>query len=123
MKQSAFASGVVVFAIAMVLAGRAAFAGEEKPAEQPKAYPLKICLVTGEAIPDLDKAPKLTHDGQEFKFCCAGCIAEFNKDPAKYHKLLADKAAEEKKKAEGEKKAPEGGEKKEGEHHHHSCCE
>jgi len=32
------------------------------------------------------------YQGQEVKFCCSNCEAEFKKDPDKYMKKLADAA-------------------------------
>ena len=65
-----------------------------------KPYPLKYCLVSGEKLGEMGKPPALVYKGQEIKFCCKGCIKDFNKDPKKYMKKLADelkKAAADKK--------------------------
>jgi len=43
----------------------------------------KICPVMGNKIEGQD-AVKVFHDGKIYNLCCAGCISEFGKDPAKY---------------------------------------
>jgi len=35
-----------------------------------------------------------THEGQEIKLCCKSCLKDFNKDPKKYVKKIADAEAE-----------------------------
>jgi hypothetical protein len=54
-----------------------------------KAYPLKTCMVTDDAL-DKD-AIVFVHQGQEIKICCEGCKEDFNKEPAKYLTKLAKK--------------------------------
>ncbi len=51
------------------------------------AKPQATCPVSGGAI---DKAAFVDHEGQRVYFCCPGCIAAFQADPAKY--LAAFKA-------------------------------
>ncbi len=48
-----------------------------------KPYPLTKCLVTDEAF-EHGKPYTFVHDGQEIKLCCKDCLADFQKDPAKY---------------------------------------
>jgi YHS domain-containing protein len=50
--------------------------------EQKKTYPLKTCLVSGEAI----KGEGVDHlyGTRLTRFCCEKCIASFDKEPAKY---------------------------------------
>ncbi len=46
-----------------------------------------VCPVTGEKIASAEKAvAKSTYQGKTVYFCCAGCKAKFDKDPAKYVK-------------------------------------
>ncbi|MDA0321969.1 MAG: hypothetical protein O2923_04535 [Verrucomicrobia bacterium] len=55
-----------------------------------RAYPLKICLVSDEEVGSMGEAPSLVFK-QEIKFCCKGCLKDFNKDPLKYvAKLVAE---------------------------------
>jgi hypothetical protein len=58
----------------------------------PKPYPLKTCIISGEKLGSMGKPPVLVVDGQEIQFCCKSCIKDFNKDPQKYLKEIAEKA-------------------------------
>lgn len=56
-----------------------------------KPYPLKTCLVSGDKLGgDMGKPVTLTYKGQEMKFCCKDCVKDFNKDPDKWIKKLAE---------------------------------
>jgi len=55
----------------------------------PKAYPLKTCMVTDEAL-DKD-AFAFVYKGQEIKLCCEPCKEDFDKNPSKYLKKIARK--------------------------------
>jgi YHS domain-containing protein len=46
------------------------------------------CPVTGEKLKD--KKVFADYKGKRVYFCCDACVAEFNKDPAKYIKKLED---------------------------------
>jgi YHS domain-containing protein len=55
---------------------------------------LKTCPVSGEKLDgDMGKPYVFTYQDQEVKLCCKGCKKDFDKDPAKYVKLIraADK--------------------------------
>lgn len=54
-------------------------------------YPLDTCLVSGEKLGSMGDPVSLVHEGQEIKFCCDHCIPKFEKDPAKYLSMLAEK--------------------------------
>lgn len=43
----------------------------------------QVCLVTGEKI-DPKTAINYEYKGNTYTFCCAGCVGQFKKDPAKY---------------------------------------
>jgi len=58
----------------------------------PKPYPLKTCIISGEKLGSMGAPPVLVVDGQEVKFCCKNCIKDFNKDPQKHLKEIAEKA-------------------------------
>lgn len=58
-----------------------------------KPYPLDVCIVTGETLGSMGKAINQNHEGQEVKFCCSGCIATFEKDPAKHLVKLTEGAS------------------------------
>jgi YHS domain-containing protein len=55
-----------------------------------KLYPLKTCIVSGDKIGEMGKPVKLIYKGQEMKFCCKDCVKDFNKDPEKWIKKLAE---------------------------------
>lgn len=65
--------------------------GAAQPAEDDHAkavvpYPLKVCVVSGE---DLGHAPvSMVHEGRQIKFCCQGCQAKFEENPAPFLKKL-----------------------------------
>ncbi|HRT07193.1 MAG TPA: hypothetical protein P5233_02260 [Candidatus Paceibacterota bacterium] len=71
------------------LAGPAAgLAAEAKTKEKAKAYPLKTCLVSDEALGEMGDPYTFVHEGQEIKLCCKSCLKDFNKNPKKYLKKL-----------------------------------
>ena len=55
-----------------------------------KPYPLKYCLVSGEKIGEMGKPVVTNYMGQEIKFCCPDCVKDFNKNPDKFLKKLAE---------------------------------
>ncbi len=71
---------------------------EEKPDEylkkldeaiiekQKPEYPLKTCVVSGEALDEA--AINHVHENRLVRFCCDGCTKEFNKDPGTFLKKL-----------------------------------
>jgi|SRR6266705_826509 len=71
------------------------------PAESPNAtvkpYPLTTCIVSGEKIGEMGKPPVVIYKGQEMKFCCKDCVKDFNKDPDKWIKKLAEEQAKKQK--------------------------
>jgi YHS domain-containing protein len=97
-----------VLLAASVLTAISGYAAEEV---KPKPYPLKVCLVTGNALGSMGEPQSLVYKGQEFKFCCAGCPPVFNKDPDKYVKMLAEKVKEQQDKEKKEKEEKEKAEK------------
>ena len=56
------------------------------PAAAPAAadYPLKTCVVSGEKLGSHGEPYDHKHEGRLVRFCCEGCIDDFNEDPAKY---------------------------------------
>jgi hypothetical protein len=59
-------------------------------AKNAKPYPLKTCIVSDEALDSMGKPYVFVHEGQEIKLCCKGCLKDFNKEPAKYLKKMAE---------------------------------
>jgi YHS domain-containing protein len=58
----------------------------------PADYPLKKCPVSDEALGEMGKPVKATHEGTDVYLCCKSCLKDFNKDPAKYTKMVKDAA-------------------------------
>lgn len=57
-----------------------------------KAYPLQTCLVSGEKLGGMGKEFVFKYEGQEIKLCCKSCKKDFDKEPAKFMKKLAESA-------------------------------
>lgn len=72
-----------------------AFAAEHKHDGPPKDYPLKTCVVSGDAF-DHDAPVKVTHKGTDVYLCCKSCVKKFNKEPAKFAQMVKDAAAKKK---------------------------
>jgi YHS domain-containing protein len=70
---------------------------DEKKAEKLKPYTLKTCLVTDEKLGEMGKPYVYEYKGREIKFCCKGCLKDFNKNPEKYIKKLEEAEAKAKK--------------------------
>ncbi len=49
-----------------------------------KAYPLKTCIVTDNALNSMGDEQSIVYQGQTVKFCCEPCVEKFQKNPAKY---------------------------------------
>ena len=49
-----------------------------------KPYPLKTCIVTGNALNSMGDEQSIVHEGRVIKFCCEPCVEKFKKNPAKY---------------------------------------
>lgn len=56
---------------------------------------LKTCPVSGDKLGEMGDPYTFIYKGQEVKLCCKGCKKDFDKEPAKYVKLIraADKNA------------------------------
>ncbi len=55
-----------------------------------KPYPLKTCVVSGEKLGGMGDPYVYQYQDREIKFCCKGCVKEFNKDPGKYIKTIQE---------------------------------
>ncbi|MFZ4116592.1 MAG: hypothetical protein ACOYK6_07730 [Chthoniobacterales bacterium] len=51
-------------------------------------YPLSTCVVSGEKLGLMGPPFIIQHNGTEVRFCCEGCVKDFNQDPEKYLKQL-----------------------------------
>jgi YHS domain-containing protein len=81
----------VVFALWSATAAR----GDDQKKLIP--YPLKTCVVSGEKLGEMGKPYVFEYKGREMKFCCKGCRKDFDKEPAKYIKILEEAEAKAKK--------------------------
>ena len=82
-------STIAILAAAF-LGSTLAFAGPG-PAGVPKDYPLKKCVVSDEKLGEHGKPVKVTApDGTDVYLCCKDCKKDFDKDPAKYAKMVKD---------------------------------
>jgi hypothetical protein len=69
-------------------------ADPKAPEGIPASYPLNKCVISDEAFGgEMGKPVKVTYDGTDVYLCCKSCLKDFNKDPAKYVKLVKDAAA------------------------------
>ena len=66
-------------------------ADEDTSASTAKAYPLTVCIVAGEPLGSMGDPVRYVYEGQEYRFCCEGCIDEFKQSPEKYVAVLYDK--------------------------------
>ena len=64
--------------------------GNHQPAGASKHYPLTTCVVSGEKLGEMGAPYVHKHNSREVRFCCKGCLKDFNKDPEKYLKVLAE---------------------------------
>ena len=80
-------------------AARAANASQKSPGNTAADYPLTICVVSGDKLGgDMGTPFDYTYkeDGKPdrlVRFCCKNCLKDFQKDPAKYLKMIDDAAA------------------------------
>ena len=64
--------------------GPTASVAEGDLAAQRKAYPLKVCLVEGSELGSMGEPAEYVHEGRLVRFCCKGCIEDFQAEPLKY---------------------------------------
>lgn len=56
----------------------------------PATYPLKKCAVSDEDLGSMGKPVKVTHEGTDVYLCCKSCTKDFDKEPAKFTKMVKD---------------------------------
>jgi YHS domain-containing protein len=71
--------------------------GADSKTEKLKPYTLKICVVSGDKLGEMGDPFVYAYKGREIKFCCKGCLKDFNKDPQKYIKKIEEAEAKAKK--------------------------
>lgn len=85
----------ILSAIALVSLSPAARADgtNSVSATPPKPDRLTTCPVSGDKLGEMAPPCVFIYQGQEVKLCCPDCKKDFDKDPAKYLKLIraADK--------------------------------
>ena len=52
--------------------------------QQMPFYSLETCPVSGQKFGTMGKPPSLIYKNRLVRFCCGGCVEEFEKDPPKY---------------------------------------
>jgi len=62
-----------------------------------KPYTLKTCIISGDKLGEMGEPFVYAYKGREIKFCCKGCLKDFNKDPQKYIKKIEEAEAKAKK--------------------------
>jgi YHS domain-containing protein len=87
---------VAVILIASFLVPVTGLAADQN-AKKLKPYTLKTCIVSGEKLGEMGKPFVYEYKGREIKFCCKGCLKDFNKDPQKYIKKIEEAEAKAKK--------------------------
>ena len=87
---TSFWKSVLSAGVLLTVVGMASGDPAEGKSAKPKPYPLKTCIVSGEKLGEMGAPYVFTYKGQEIKFCCKGCLKDFNKEPAKYLTKLAE---------------------------------
>jgi hypothetical protein len=62
-------------------------------AEEIAAYPMNVCVVSGEELGSMGDAVNLFHEGQLVRLCCDNCIDTFNDEPQKFVTKIVEAAA------------------------------
>jgi hypothetical protein len=118
MKALKYIIGTAVLGLTLATPVLALAADQSSPAQAKnvKPYTLKTCIVSGEKLDgEMGKPYLFVHQGQEIKLCCKSCLKDFNKEPAKYLKELAEAQKDGKQKAPS---APAKGHNTDGGHNH-----
>ena len=84
---------IVLFAVAAIGTSLIHAADEKAPEGVPATYPLQKCVISGESLGEMGKPVKVTHEGTDVYLCCKSCLKDFNKEPAKYVKMVKDAVA------------------------------
>jgi len=69
-------AAILVASFLVPLSGLAA----DKKAEKLKPYTLKTCIISGDKLGEMGDPFVYAYKGREIKFCCKGCLKDFNKD-------------------------------------------
>lgn len=61
-----------------------------KPYVNTDGYPLDICVVTEQKLGSMGDPFVIKYQDRTVKFCCAACLKDFNKEPAKYMAMIEE---------------------------------
>ena len=86
-------AAILVASFLVPLSGLAA----DQKTEKLKPYTLKICIISGDKLGEMGDPFVYAYKGREIKFCCKGCLKDFNKEPDKYIKKIEEAEAKAKK--------------------------
>ena len=93
MKSIKWITGIILTAAFMAVS-QAGHAGDtnsvNSAASKPKPDLLTTCPVSGGNLGEMGKPVVFVYQGQEVKLCCGGCKSAFDKDPAKYMKIIRE---------------------------------
>lgn len=82
-------SGLAAFAAVLLIAGAALAEGDAAAdTVETEVYPLGICIVSGGKLGSMGDPVAYEYEGREIRFCCKGCVAQFEKNPAAYLEKL-----------------------------------
>jgi YHS domain-containing protein len=85
MKHSKLIAGMILTAALVAFAPASRAEDTNAVAASVKPDLLTTCPVSGDKLGgDMGKPYVFVYQGQEVKFCCPDCKAEFDKDPAKF---------------------------------------
>ena len=85
-------TSTIAILTAVLLGSTFAFADSAVPTGVPKDYPLKKCVVSGEALGEHGKVVKVSNGGTDVYLCCKSCVKDFNKEPERFTKMVKDAA-------------------------------
>lgn len=83
-------SGSAAFALLLASCGEGDSSAENTEDAQAlssaseEAYPLDVCVVSGEKLGSMGEPVVINHEGTEVRFCCKSCKPDFEADPDKY---------------------------------------
>jgi hypothetical protein len=86
-----------VLFVSLCTAALNARAGDTTNTAKLKPYTLKTCVVSGDKLGEMGDPYVYKYKDREIKFCCKGCLKDFNKDPKKYVKKIEEEETKAKK--------------------------
>jgi hypothetical protein len=87
---------IAAILVASFLLPLSGLAGDKKT-EKLKPYTLKTCIISGDKLGEMGDPFVYTYKDREIKFCCKGCLKDFNKEPDKYIKKIEEAESKAKK--------------------------